>query len=277
MNPIIRKVFYSLSIPMRYNVRRIIYLPIDLFRKKNSLVPPKGLIFTGSGNYLETGETFLSYFIKYGQITPESAILDIGSGIGRMAVPFTDFLSKKGSYEGFDIVKKGVDWCTKNISSGFPNFNFKLIPLKNDLYNHSTNEKAADLKFPYKDEQFDFAFLTSVFTHMMPDAIDNYLTEIHRVLKKDKIGFATFFILDEKSKKAMSEMGRKNFPHDFGNYALMDKKVKEANVAYQKKYLFDLLKSHNFEITNFFRGNWSGIESGELNEHQDIIIIKKIQ
>lgn len=277
MNPIIRKVFYSLSIPMRYNLRRIIYLPIDLFRKKNSLVPPKGLIFTGSGNYLETGETFLSYFIKYGQITPESAILDIGSGIGRMAVPFTDFLSKKGSYEGFDIVKKGVDWCTKNISSGFPNFNFKLIPLKNDLYNHATNEKAADLKFPYKNEQFDFAFLTSVFTHMMPDAIDNYLTEIHRVLKADKICFATFFILDEKSKKAMSEMGRKNFPHDFGNYALMDKKVKEANVAYQKEYLFDLLKSHNFEITNFFRGNWSGIESGELNEHQDIIIIKKIQ
>lgn len=275
MNPIIRKIFYLLPIPLRYSLRRIIYLPTDLFRKKNSLVPPKGLIFTGNGNYLETGEMFLDYFIKYGNISPESSILDIGSGIGRMAVPFTNYLSKKGRYEGFDIVKKGVDWCNENISSRFPNFNFKLIPLKNDLYNHSTNDKAADLKFPYEKESFDFVFLTSVFTHMMPEDIGNYLREIYSVLQSDKICFATFFILDDKSEKSMNERGSKSFPHDFGTYALMDKTVKEANVAYKKEYLFDLLKSHNFEVTNFIRGNWSGTEPGELKEHQDIIIIKK--
>jgi hypothetical protein len=55
----------------------------------------------------------------------------------------------------------------------------------------------------------------------------------------------------------------------------MDKNVKEANVAYQKDYIFELLQSHDFEITNFFRGYWSGLRAGELDEHQDVIIFKK--
>jgi SAM-dependent methyltransferase len=276
MNPLIRKIFYFLPIPLRYAVRRIAYFPSDLFRKKNSLVPPKGLIFTGSGDYLGIGKTFLGYFIKYANITPEYSILDIGSGIGRMAIPLTNYLSPEGRYEGFDIVKKGVDWCNENISSRYSNFNFKLIPLRNDLYNNSTNEKAVNLKFPYENDSFDFVFLTSVFTHMIPEDVVNYITEIHRVLRKNKTCFITFFILDDQSENEMIKMGRKNFPHDNGNYALMDKKVREANVAYKKDFIFGLLKSHNFEITNFIRGNWSGIQSGELKEHQDIILIKKI-
>ncbi|EKT3957969.1 class I SAM-dependent methyltransferase [Flavobacterium psychrophilum] len=275
MNIITRKIYYSLPIPLRYAARKIIYFPSDMLTKKSNLVPPKGIIFTGSGNYLQTGKVFFSYFQKYCDFTPQSSILDIGSGIGRMAIPFTNYLSTTGKYEGFDIVKIGIDWCTKNISSRFPNFNFKLIPLKNDLYRLNTNEKAAELKFPYQNENFDFVFLTSVFTHMLPNDVENYISEIHRVLKKDKKCFATFFIIDDQSSKSMHEKGHKNFPFDRGNYALMDKSVKEANVAYKKDYIIHLLESYNFEITNFIRGNWSGIQNTPLNEHQDIIIFKK--
>lgn len=253
----------------------MVYLPQDLFSKRHPLMPPKGLIFTGAGNYIAIGQQFFSYFKKHGEITPESSILDIGSGIGRMAIPFTEFLSSKGCYEGFDIVKKGVNWCTENISKKFPNFNFKLIPLRNDLYNLSTKEIASELKFPYKNECFDFVFLTSVFTHMLPHDLENYVQEIHRVLKKNKKCLATFFILDEESELSMIKNGRKNFPYSIGNYSLMDKSVKEANVGYQKDYILDLFAKNGFEITNLFRGNWSGMKPGELNEHQDILIIKK--
>lgn len=275
MNPFIRKTFYSLPVNLRYSIRQIIYLPEDLFRKRHSLMPPKGMIFTGAGNYLEIGEQFFIYFKKYGEITPESHVLDIGSGIGRMAVPFTKFLSSKGHYEGFDIVKKGVDWCNKNISKRFPNFNFKLIPLKNDLYNLSTDNVASELTFPYADESFDFVFLTSVFTHMMPDDLENYIREIQRVLKTGKKCLATFFLLDEESENLMIEKGNKIFPYPMGHFSLMDKSVKEANVAYQKSYVLNLLSENGLEVTRFFRGNWSGMQASELNEHQDILIIKK--
>lgn len=275
MNKFIRDFFYFLPIPLRYAVRKIIYFPSDLFTEKNALVPPKGITFTGSGDYLQTGNDFFNYFQKYCNFTPDSSILDIGSGIGRMAIPFTNYLSTKGRYEGFDIVKIGVDWCTKNISNRFPNFNFKLIPLKNDLYRLDTNEKAAELKFPYENDAFDLVFLTSVFTHMLPNDVENYISEINRVLKKNKNCFATFFIIDDESAKSMKENGAKNFPFDMGNYSLMNKSVKEANVAYKKTYIINLLESYNFEVTNFIRGNWSGIENSPLNEHQDIIIFKK--
>ncbi|MCW2118980.1 class I SAM-dependent methyltransferase [Flavobacterium sp. 7A] len=276
MNPIIRKLFYALPIPFRYGIRKIIYFPTDIFRDKTSLVPPKGMIFTGAGDYLKVGQMFFEYFKKYGNLTPESSILDVGSGIGRMSIPFTTYLSSKGRYEGFDIVKKGVNWCNQNIGNKFPNFNFQLIPLRNDLYNLSTTDKAASLKFPYLNDSFDFVFLTSVFTHMMPEDVENYIQQIQRVLRKDKICFCTFFIIDEQSKKSMNNNGSKKFPYDYGNYSLMDKNVKEANVAYHKEYLMTLFEKHHLQVTRFIRGNWSGVEPGEFNEHQDVLIIKKI-
>jgi SAM-dependent methyltransferase len=276
MNILIRKIYYALPVSLRYTVRRLVYLPQDLLANRNSLVPPKGLIFTGSGNYTLIGNQFFSYFQKYCDFTKDSAVLDIGCGIGRMAIPFTNYLSSKGRYEGFDIVKIGIDWCNKNIHGRFPNFTFKLIPLKNDLYLLNTNEKAAELQFPYENDSFDLVFLTSVFTHMLPLDVENYIKEIQRVLIKDKKCFATFFIIDEENENAQNTSGSKNFPHNFGNYYLMDKNVKEANVAFKKSYIIELLKKNNLELIHFIIGNWSGIQNTELNEHQDIVIFKKL-
>ena len=73
----------------------------------------------------------------------------------------------------------------------------------------------------------------------------------------------------------MKERGDKSFPYPMGDYSLMDKSVKEANVAYQKSYVLNLLAENGFEVTHFFRGSWSGITPSDLNEHQDILIIKK--
>jgi SAM-dependent methyltransferase len=275
MNSFIRNLYYKFPVASRYLIRRILFLPQDTFRNKKSLIPPKGLMFTGSGGYESIGKQFFNYFIKFGDINTDSSILDIGSGIGRMAVPFTTYLSKKGQYEGFDIVKIGVDWCVQNISSNFPNFNFKLIPLKNDLYLLDSKNIAKDLVFPYNSNSFDFVFLTSVFTHMMPNDVENYISEINRVLKPNKKFFATFFILDEISENAMIKNGTKQFPYEMGHYSLMDKKVKEANVAYKKEYIMELLAENNFEVVHFFRGNWSGIEADLFDLHQDVIILKK--
>lgn len=276
MNIVIRKIYYALPVSLRYSVRRIIYLPQDLFAKRGALEPPKGLIFTGSGDYLTIGKHFFGHLKKYCDFNEDSSVLDIGCGIGRMAIPFTHYLSPKGRYEGFDIVKIGIDWCTKNISSRFPNFTFKLIPLKNDLYRLDTNEKAAELQFPYEDNRFDLIFLTSVFTHMLPSDVENYISEIQRVLIKDKKCFATFFIIEEENETMPNSIGSKNFPHNFGDYYLMNKNVKEANVAFKKSYIEALLKKNNLELTHFIKGNWSGIQNTELNEHQDIVIFKKL-
>lgn len=275
----LRKIYYFLSPNLRLGVRRIFYFPTDMvnsFRSnKKGLMPPKGMIFTGSGDFIEQGEAFLKYFIDLGNLKPDHSVLDIGSGIGRMAIPLTKYLSEKGKYEGFDIVKKGIKWCQKKITSKFPNFNFKYINLKNSLYNLSTDQDASQIKFPYKDNYFDFAFLISVFTHMLPSDVENYLKEINRVLKNSGVCFATFFLLNQESEKHLKLNKDFKFSFDKGNYSLMDEKVPEANVAYKYDYLQSALNNSGLKIKSDHMGYWSGRSKSDSLDFQDILILEK--
>ena len=277
MSKIIRNIYYKLSVQQRYTLRRIIYYPFDLFRKRNVLKPPKGMIYTGGGDFIKLGNAFFNYFKINGNITPDSNVLDIGSGIGRIAIPFTNYLSDEAIYRGFDVVKSGVDWCNKNISKKHSNFKFKHVALKNELYNMETNEQAKDFVFPYQNDEFDFVFLTSVFTHMLPNDIENYLKEISRVLRKDRLCILTVFILDNVSKRLMNS-AEKNFKYKMENYSLMNEKVKTANVAYDKSYFFNLLKENKFSIEKYEEGSWSGRENTINNfTTQDILILKNVK
>ena len=274
----LRKIYYLLSPSLRLLIRRIYYLPSDmagqLFAKNKALMPPKGLIFTGPGDFIAIGLKYRTYFIDLGGLKPEHQVLDVGSGIGRMAIPLTGYLTS-GSYEGFDIVKKGVDWCTKNISRRYPDFRFTHISLRNDLYS-STGDTAQKFRFPYPDASFDFVFLTSVFTHMLPAEVEQYMNEITRVLKPHGRCLATFFILNEYSVTGMQQNPDFNFPFNKGYYRLMDDSVQSANVAYDEGYIQKTLASeNNLRIVSSHYGYWSGRPKEQSTDYQDIVVFEK--
>jgi len=58
-----RKLYYLLSPSLRLIIRRIYYSPIDLLEKvthkRRGLVPPRDLIFVGSGDFKKTGDILL--------------------------------------------------------------------------------------------------------------------------------------------------------------------------------------------------------------------------
>jgi ubiquinone/menaquinone biosynthesis C-methylase UbiE len=234
-----RKVYYSLPPSLRYVARYLVYTPIDLLDtvtgQRNKNIPPKRLIYTGGGDFLAIGKKIVDHIRQHHLITPSSNVLDIGSGLGRIALPLTEHITD-GKYEGFDIIKSGVRWCQKNISTRYPNFNFKWVQLVNDLYTNK-GENANQFVFPYKDNEFDLAIAISVFTHMVPDEVENYITEIQRVLKPGGSCYLTFFILNADSTEAMQASDEFNFKFNHDHYALLDEKVKSANVAYKEQYL----------------------------------------
>lgn len=199
-----RQIYYKLTPEMRFVLRKLFYLPLDtwetLTNKRQKYEPPKGLIYIGSGNFIAQGLRHLELLKKYLYLKPDDDVLDVGCGIGRTAIPLTSYLSHKGSYEGFDVVEKGVKWCNKKIKKDFPNFNFTYVPLRNDLYNNF-KETAHSFKFPYEDNSFDKIFLFSVFTHMLVDEIANYLSEIKRVLKPGGYVYQLFLSTPLKMKK----------------------------------------------------------------------------
>lgn len=271
---ILRRVYYSTSPKLRFLLRKIYYLPSDLLSSRSDLEPPKGLIYTGTRNFIKQGEQWREMFIDYG-LKSEDRFLDIGSGIGRIAVGLTPYL--KGKYEGFEAIELGVLWCKENITIKFPNFNFRYVALYNDLYN-SGGQSAETYRFEYEDSSFDFAASISVFSHMIDKEVVNYLSETHRVLKGNGILVATFFIMNEESKSFLKESKSDfDFKFEFDNYFLMDKNVKSANVAFKEEYLLNIINGSGFIVVEYIKGHWCGRTKTKTLAFQDILVLRKIE
>jgi SAM-dependent methyltransferase len=271
----LRQIFYQLPPSFRFHARRFWYLPIDAFErftgKRPPMTPPRGYIYTGSGDFVKGGDKWLQFFIEKG-LKPQHQFLDIGSGIGRIARPLTVFFNKTGRYEGFDAVKLGVDWCEKNISKQHPNFRFQYIPLANDLY-RPDGQDATQLRFPYGENHFDFAVLISVFTHFLPDEVQQYFIEIRRVLSTGGTCVATFFVLNEKPIANQAFQ----FPHRFRDYALMDAHVKAANVAFTVAFLDKIIAENGLIVSEKIEGFWrTGVRGNDVQDFQDVWVIKKV-
>lgn len=278
MKKYFRNLYYSLPVKLRFLLRRTFYLPIDFIKKErfNGItLPPKGKIYTGGGDFLKQGLLHKDYLCRYAGLKENSKVLDVGSGIGRSAIGLTTFLNKYGEYYGFDIVKDGVDWCSKNISSKFPNFHFKYINILNDLYSDD-GIKSTNFTFPYNDGKFDVVFLISVFTHLQVEDISHYLSEINRVLKPDGKCLATFFIYDEKIQTKISKPEYYfSFQYDYGNYKLMNNKVKNANIALSIDLLTELADKNSLNIAQIINGFWSEEYEITDNDFQDIVVFSK--
>lgn len=267
-----RKLYYLLPPRWRFIARYIYYLPTDLLAKKTHLlIPPQRLIYTGRGDFIRQGQEWLNFFIQEAGLAPSSSVLDIGSGIGRIALPMMDYLT--GPYQGFDAVKAGVDWCQKHIGTRKSNFRFQYIDLHNDLYK-STGIRAAEFVFPYPDQSFDFICAISVFTHLQVDETENYIRQIKRVLKPGGRVVLTFFLLDEETIKLMEQnTNGLRFKHHFPNYSLLNYKVRAANFAYQRSYMYSLLTANGLKIKKEIKGSWCGREKTQYLDFQDILVI----
>ncbi|WP_343612420.1 class I SAM-dependent methyltransferase [Chryseobacterium oranimense] len=271
----LRSYYYKLPPSLRLLGRKIYYFPIDLYdgltgkRSKNE--PKKGDIYVGGSDFIPHGIRQVNALKKYIGLQNTDHVLDVGCGIGRTAVALTEVLDK-GTYDGFDAVEKGINWCNKHIGNKHPNFKFKFTPIYNDLYN-TFSQKAEHFTFPYHDAQFDKAFLFSVFTHMQIPEIKRYLNEISRVLKRDGQCLATFFLYDETKK----EFGTMPFPHQYEGYRLMDDKVTAANIAVSIPLLNQMAAEAGLKVTTIKGGFWrTDVEKEGADEFQDIVVFNKI-
>jgi SAM-dependent methyltransferase len=242
--------------------------------RADRLVPPRRLDFVGHSDFVATGDEFLGHFVELGELQQHHAVLDVGCGIGRMARPLSGYLTGDGAYEGFDVNRDGIGWCRRRYAR-HRNFHFQVADLYNRRYNpHGTN-KTIDYRFPYGDEHFDFAILASVLTHLLEDEAEHYLSETARVLKPGGRALATFFLLDEESRRLIAE-GRSglDFLEPEGHVAVLADDVPEEAVAYDEGWVYERVGEHGLRILEPVRpGTWCGREDGL--SFQDIVILER--
>lgn len=253
----------------------------SILGRKDSLTPPRHLMNVGSNQFTRSdfnaiGRRLFQYLRDIGGLEPTDRVLDVGCGVGRMAISLTKYLSPQATYDGFDIVKPSIEHCTQNISPRFPNFTFHHADVFNSVYNPRGQYLSHQYRFPFPDNTFSFVFLTSVFTHMLSEGVENYVREIRRVLIPHGKSFITYFLLNEFS-EAMIQSSRSHliFSSPIHNGRTLRPESPKDAVAFHEAYIRATYARYSLAIVEPIRyGSWCGRSSNV--GYQDIVVATKV-
>jgi SAM-dependent methyltransferase len=163
------------------------------------------------------------------------------------------------------------------VSPKYSNFHFQYADIYNKSYNPTGKYEAARYRFPYQDESFDSLIAKSLFTHMLERDMDNYFSEIYRVLRKDGRCLVTFFLLNSESKKLIYEgKSTQEFIYDLGGCCTTNKSVPEEAIAYNEELIRSIYEDHGLGIVEpIHLGSWCGRPSFLI--YQDLVLGYKPQ
>ena len=249
-------------------------LRAHLSRNRFMPVPPPELHYVGDGDYRAIGAEFLERLVNDADLAPGDRILDIGCGVGRLAMPLTQFLDT-GTYDGVDPVAAGIEWCARTISPVYPNMRFQHLDLNHPLYNPSGALETARTRLPFDDHSFDLICMISVLTHLEPPEALHYASEVARLLAPGGRCFATAFLVNPPSRKSLAAGdGPLPFnPNEPGPIYFAYKDAPLAAVAFDEDVLLELFLRHGLRRRNPARyGSWSGRSSETF---QDIGVFEK--
>jgi ubiquinone/menaquinone biosynthesis C-methylase UbiE len=249
----------------------------ELFGELAPLVPPIARMYDGPPGLAEfkaNGEEFLKIYRENCGLRPDERMLDIGCGTGRKTLPLTQYFDGRAVYEGLDITQQGIDWCREKITPRFPNFHFQQIDVYNKLYHPQGRHSAAEYKFPFPDGSFSFAALGSVFTHMLPDDLENYLTEVARMLESGGRCLISYFLLNEESLRHVAAgEGTLDLKYVFDNYRVISLEVPEDAIAFDESWVRGLYEKLGLKIVRLDYGSWCGRKN--YLSYQDLVLAVK--
>jgi SAM-dependent methyltransferase len=226
-------------------------------------------VFTASGS--ETARSI----IELCGLRPAARVLEVGCGCGRIAAALAPYLSCEGRYDGFDVAAPLVIWCQRELQPRLPRFHFRLADEVHAAgHNPSGSKSAAEFEFPYPDAMFDLAILTSVLTHILPDAIENYLRQTARVLFPGGSAFITTFLFDQGAETAVRQHATIfDFRHPVGPCLTFDPQHPEEGIACEESWFVQAVNRAGLRVSDMRRGNWRAVRSYAIT--QDYIVAKK--
>lgn len=229
----------------------------------------------GGHDFVSIGRQLLAQVQESTALQPHHRVLDLGCGYGRLAVPLTSYLVR-GEYCGFDVDRRAIRWCQREISRRYPNFWFAHVDVANSYYNRHGAIAPEAFRFPCADQSIDVVIGVSLFTHLLPQSAARYISEISRVLKPGARTAVSFFTFDDSSEarvRAGNTYPRfEQFPEP--SYAITSPKQPELGIAYQETFVRQQFAAANLEVLEVERGSWAGGEG--RRSFQDFVSAVKL-
>jgi SAM-dependent methyltransferase len=234
--------------------------------------PPNEDIYTGGSivDFRQIGVAILRSLIGYG-LRPDHRVLEIGSGIGRVAIPLTQWLNEDGRYTGIEIVQRGVDWCKQHISINYPNFEFIYLDIENNFYNPSGGVVVSEL--PLANAGFDVALFASVFTHLHEAETDRYIELMAKYIKPGGLFWSTWFLIEEGSAPLIHQSDKTSimFTHRKTAAYYQNRDESTSAVAFDRDWVISCMEARGFLVKDVLLGKWCERPT-EYGGYQDLIV-----
>jgi len=212
--------------------------PTGLWAEESRIpLPPRSLLVGPAEHFDDVALTTMGRMNMAG-LRPDHHVLDVGCGVGRTARYLCGYLRSDARYEGFDVRDDVVGWCRDEITPLFPNFRFQVTPLFNTSYARDPSlPSASEFVFPYPDETFDFVLAHSVYTHLQPEVMTNYLRQTGRVLRHGGISYSTWVVINDDG-TAFSHPGTDEMHRDAsGDFAVRAHDDPDDLIAYSNSFV----------------------------------------
>ena len=211
--------------------------------------------------------------VRRGKLSTLSRVIDIGSGCGRLAMPFSQLI-KEGAYYGTDVFEDGINWCTQNITPRNSKFKFFLQKVENNYYFGGDIKPSSTISLNFADTaSIDFVFAISVFTHLVEADAEKYFHEIARCLKPDGMAYLTAFIIDRTFPDFVKRTGLHTQVTEVSSGHYQAYSGQDFFAGYDFKRWRALLEDAGLEISGFDPGTWA--EKRGAMHYQDIFLVTK--
>ena len=188
------------------------WLGLDAVQHDGRVLPAQHLRLCGQefrdhAYFLRSARAEADRLAEHCGLRQDSALLDIGCGFGRLAIGVLDRVGDIRDYRGLDVSAAAIAWCRRHVGAAHPSFQFTRVDVRNDRYNPGGEQITTAFRLPLDDAAFDAAYAYSVFSHMELADIEQYLAELHRLLRPGGAAFVTLFVADDAPDVSINPAG----------------------------------------------------------------------